>query len=263
MQLLREYYVVGGMPGAVENYRHMPDGSLGAYEKVREIQGELLAGFLGDFSKYTTGVNARHIAAVFESIPRHLGREQKKFKAADVMPGGRFSTLQRAVDWLEGAGLVCKVPITVSGERPFSAFTQENRYKLYFMDTGLLGAAANLSPQVIALGNDLFATFKGAFCENFIAQEFLYATGEPLFGWANNTSEIEFLREVNGVVYPIEVKSGLSGKLKSLNVFASKYHTPIRVRFSSQNLEINRTAGMHSYPLYMASRFPLPQSSVD
>jgi hypothetical protein len=65
------------------------------------------------------------------------------------------------------------------------------------------------------------------------------------------------MREIEGKTIPIEVKAGLSGKLKSLNVFAQKYKPPYRVRLSARNLEINNQAGMHSYPIYLASRFPL------
>jgi predicted AAA+ superfamily ATPase len=99
--------------------------------------------------------------------------------------------------------------------------------------------------------------FRGAFCENFVAQEFLYSGSGTLYAWAGATAEVEFLREVDGGVCPIEVKAGLSGKLKSLNVFADKYPTRCCVRISARNLEINNEANMHSYPLYLTYRFPL------
>ena len=85
-------------------------------------------------------------------------------------------------------GLVIKVPIANSAELPFSAFTQENRFKLYFFDTGLLGALAQLSPGALYNEADLFATFKGAFCENFVARELLQARGKALYNWMSNTA---------------------------------------------------------------------------
>jgi predicted AAA+ superfamily ATPase len=114
-----------------------------------------------------------------------------------------------------------------------------------------------LSPKVIYLQNNLFATFKGAFCENFVAQEFLYTDSGSLYSWAGNTSELEFIKEIDGDVYPIEVKAGLSGKLKSLNIFSQKYNSLYRTRFSARNLEINDSSRMHSYPLYLTFKFPL------
>ncbi len=258
LDLLKEYFIVGGMPEVVDVYRHHRDQRLTAFKLVREVQQDLLDAYVRDFSKYADNVRSDRILAVFASIPSQLAKENKKFIASKALSGGRYSNLQSAVDWLEGAGLVTKVPITNSGELPFSAFTQENRFKLYFFDTGLLGALAQLSPNALHKETDLFATFKGAFCENYVAQELRYTDTRTLYSWMNNTSEIEFMREVDGRVLPIKVKSGKSGKLKSLNVFAQKYGAAYRTRFSTRNLEINTDAGMHSYPLYLSGYFPLP-----
>ena len=212
---------------------------------------------MGDFAKYSQATRSREIVAVIESIPAQQARESKRFKPADVIHGSRFAVLRNAVDWLTGAGIAFKVFIANSGELPFSAFTKENNFKLYLADIGLLGALARLSPQALLLHNDLFATFKGAFCENFVAQEFVAAGSGPLFAWKSNTAEVEFIREIDGKVIPVEVKSGLSGKLKSLNVFADRYKTDYRVRISAHNLELNTQSKLHSYPLYLAGRLPL------
>lgn len=257
MEMVKEYMVVGGMPEVVSLYKDMRENRNNAFKQVRSKQNELITAYMGDFSKYSGKVRANEIVAVFESIPAQLAKENKKYISSQVIPGGRFSKLSSSIDWLTGAGLIYKVKITNSGELPFSGFTKENRFKLYFFDSGLLGALGGLSQKAIIMQNDLFATFKGAFCENFIAQEFMYADSKPLFSWANNTSEIEFLKEIDGVVYPIEVKAGLSGKLKSLNVFSQKYDSPYRTRISGRNFEIHASSYMHNYPLYLAYRFPL------
>jgi predicted AAA+ superfamily ATPase len=257
LDLLKEYLIVGGLPEVVDVYRHNRAGRREAFEQVRVRQRDLLNAYAQDFAKYAGSLRSDRIYAVFSSIPAQLAKENKKFATSKVISGGRYSTLQSAIDWLEGAGLVIKVPIANAGELPFSAFTQENRFKLYFFDTGLLGALAQLSPSALYKETNLFATFKGAFCENFVAQELTQATAKTLYSWMSNTAEIEFMLEVDGKVLPIEVKSGLSGKLKSLNIFAQKYGSTYRTRFSSRNLEINTEAAMHSYPLYLSGRFPL------
>ncbi len=257
LRLLKEYMVVGGMPEIVNFYRSSRDRRFAALQEVRHRQEELLSAYMGDFSKYSGSTKAKDIVTVYESIPQQLAKEYKKYIPSQVMQGGRFSKLKDAIDWLSGAGLVHKVFITNSAEIPFASFTKENRFKLYFFDIGMLGALGQILPEEIMLQNNQFATFKGAFCENLVAQEFIYADGKPLFAWASNTSEVEFIKDVRGKVYPIEVKAGLSGKLKSLNVFAQKYHSPYRTRISSRNFEINQETHMHSYPLYLTYRFPL------
>ncbi len=257
MDLLKEYMVVGGMPEVVAHHRENRANSLAEFAKVREIQSNLLLAYLGDFSKYSGRVNSSHITAVFESIPAQLAKNNKRYISSQTLQGGRFSKLKSSIDWLTGAGIVHKVKIANTAEIPFSAFTKENFFKLYFIDTGLLGALGDISPGAIIRQNDLFATFKGAFCENYAAQELISSGYSPLYSWASNTSEIEFMLEIDGSVFPIEVKAGLSGKLKSLNVFAGRYKTPYRTRFSGRGLEINTAARMHSYPLYLISQFPL------
>lgn len=257
MEKLKEYFIVGGLPEVVEAYCKNLEDKPGAFKKVRDKQEELINSYTSDFSKYSGKIRANEIASVFESIPHQLARESRKFKASDVITGGRFSRLKSPIDWLCGAGLLIKVKIANSGEIPFEAFTQENRIKLYLFDIGILGALARIPSKSLFLKNDLFSTFKGAFCENFTAQEFVYSGSGQLYSWMGRTSEIEFVREVDGNVYPIEVKAGESGKLKSLNVFAEKYPVEYRTRISGRNLEFNKQARMHNYPLYLSYRFPL------
>ena len=257
LERLKEYMITGGMPEVLNVYIENIKDKYNAFNLVRDKQMELISSYMGDFSKYSGRINSTEIVSVFESIPSQLALSNKKFVSSRVIQGGRFSRLRSSIDWLIGAGLVIKVKITNSGELPFASFTKDNNFKLYFFDIGLLGALGNLSSKVIYLQNDLFVTFKGAFCENFVVQEFIYKTQTQQYCWINNTSEVEFVREINGMVIPIEVKAGLSGKLKSLNVFSQKYKSRYRVRLSSRQLEINKSAGMHSYPLYLAGIFPL------
>lgn len=257
MDQLKAYFIVGGLPEVVETFRSGRENKLEAFNMAREKQAELITAYISDFSKHSGKVSASDIASIFQSIPSQLARENKKFKASDALDGGRFSKLKSPIDWLIGAGLLIQVKIANSGEIPFEAFTADNRFKLCLFDVGILGALANIPPRSIYLENDLFATFRGAFCENYVAQAFAYAGCGRLYSWAGGTAELEFLREIDGEVYPIEVKAGHSGKLKSLNVFAQKYKTKHRVRFSARNLEFNEQANLHSYPLYLAHKFPL------
>jgi predicted AAA+ superfamily ATPase len=257
MERLQEYFVVGGLPEVVSTYcSHMGDRPE-AFARVRAKQEDLITAYMSDFSKYSGKIAANEIASVFESIPAQLARENKKFKTSQVIPQGRFSRLKSPIDWLTGAGLLIKVKIVNSGEIPFEAFTAENRIKLYLFDIGILGALARIPPKNLYMKSDLFSTFKGAFCENFVAREFIYSGSGRLYSWMSNTAELEFIREIDGEVYPIEVKAGHSGKLKSLNVFAAKYKVKYRTRISSRNLEFNEQSKIHNYPLYLSYRFPI------
>ncbi|MCP4147445.1 MAG: DUF4143 domain-containing protein [bacterium] len=257
MDRLREYFIVGGLPEVVETYRENRDNKVEAFLMVRAKQEELLNTYRSDFAKYSGKIRAREISMVFDSLAPQLARENKKFKASEAIPQGRFARLIYPIDWLEGAGLVSKVKIINSAEIPFSVFASKTRMKLYLFDIGILGALAGIPPRSIHMEADLFSTYKGAFCENFVAQEFKYSDSGQLYSWMRNTAEVEFVREVEGRVYPIEVKAGQSGKLKSLKIFADRYPVRYRTRISARNLEFNHQAKIHSYPLYLSYRFPL------
>ena len=173
-------------------------------------------------SKLTGPVNAMHIARIFESIPSQLSRAQdgsaSKYIFKGAVPGiDRYSKLVGAFDWLDKAGLIIKVPIVNSGRLPFSAYSEENVFKLYLFDVGLLGAMSKITPHMIQEYD--YGSYKGFFAENYLAQTFL-ASGQSscLYSWQEKTAEVEFLFEQNGHAIPIEVKSGWVTQAKSISI---------------------------------------------
>lgn len=141
--------------------------------------------------------------------------------------------------------------IVNSGQLPFSAYAQENIFKLYLFDVGLLGAMSQINPKVI-LEYD-WGSYKGYFAENFVAQAFLSGGAEQLFSWQEKMAEVEFLFEIDGHAIPVEVKSGWVKQAKSIKVFAEKYQSPYRVIFSATQPAIKEK--IHYYPLYLAERW--------
>ena len=262
---LKWYFVVGGLPEAVNifhaHYHHL----YLAMEKVREQQMELIKTYHADMAKHAGKVNAMHIDRVWKSIPQQLARSQDgsaaKFKCKGVVPGiDRYHRLASAIDWLQATGLIIKVPLVKVGRLPFSAYSQENLFKLFLFDIGILGALSELSPKVI-LDYD-YGTYKGYFAENYVAQAFREASVDTLYSWQENRAEVEFLRTDNGHVLPIEVKSGWVKHAKSLQTFAEKYQVPYRTIMSAESLFIDVPNRVHHYPLYLASRFPLQDNTT-
>lgn len=260
-QQLKDYFIVGGLPEAVRTFIKHKDNTFVAFQKVREIQKTLTTAYLGDIAKHSGPVNAMHIARIFESIPSQLSRAQdgsaSKYIFKGAVPGiDRYSKLVRAFDWLEKAGLIIKVPIVNSGRLPFFAYSEENVFKLYLFDVGLLGAMSKITPNMIQEYD--YGSYKGFFAENYLAQAFL-ASGQSscLYSWQEKTAEVEFLFEQNGHAIPIEVKSGWVTQAKSIKVFAEKYQSPYYVIFSANPLSCRER--IHRYPLYLAEQFPLNQ----
>jgi predicted AAA+ superfamily ATPase len=259
-ELLKIYFVTGGLPDVVNVYRDYKRNLFEALEKVREKQNNIVLTYQADIAKHSGKENSMFINRLWKNIPSQLAREQngsaEKYKFKDVIPGIKgYARLAGIIDWLETAGLIIKTPVINKGILPFTAFSKENWFKLYVFDVGILGAISKLPPKAI-LDYD-YGTYKGYYAENYAAQEFTCRGEENVFCWREGTAEVEFLIEYNGKVIPIEIKSGWVTQAKSIRVFAQKYNPDYRVIMSARNIHIDSENKFHRYPLYLAAIFPL------
>ncbi|MBX9586235.1 MAG: AAA family ATPase [Gammaproteobacteria bacterium] len=259
-ECLKHYFIVGGLPEVVNTYKENSKDLFTAFNLAREKQSDLITGYFSDIAKHSGKINAMHINRVWQSIPEQLGLSQdgsaKKYKFKDVIPGiDRFSKMSGAIDWLESADLIIKVTIAHQSQLPLRSYTKENTFKLFIFDVGILGALSNLPPSTIMDYN--YGSYKGYFAENFAAQAFSYSSTDQIFSWNEGKSEIEFLRQIDGHIIPVEVKSGWVTQAKSLRVYNDKYQPNYRVIMSGKTLTIDNNTNVHNYPLYLAAQFPL------
>ncbi|HBG64137.1 MAG TPA: ATPase [Candidatus Omnitrophica bacterium] len=255
---LKIYFVVGGLPEIVKTFAEYKDDLFVALQQVREKQDNLISTYVADIAKHSGKQNAMHIERLWRNVPAQLAKEHdgsaQKFKFKGIIPGiSRYSRLAGSIDWLGTAGLIVKALIVNSGQLPFSAHATENSFKLYVFDVGLLGALSGLPPKSILEYE--YGSYKGYFAENFVAQEFVCSGAKELYCWREGSSEVEFLREINGDVLPVEIKSGWVTQAKSIKIFAQKYHPKYRTIFSANNLSLDPVHKVRRYPLYLASCF--------
>ena len=259
-ELLKTYFIVGGLPEVVQAYISNKDNQFSAIQKVRQIQSVLINNYISDMAKHSGKLNAMHLQQLWKQVPSQLARNQdgssKRFQFRNAVPGVQhFERLSSSLDWLENAGLIYKVPIVNCGQLPFTAYTKNNFFKLYLFDVGLLGALSQLPPEAI-LAYD-YGTYKGYYAENFVLQELTFAKHKQIFSWIENKAEVEFLIEDQGNVLPIEVKSGWVTKAQSLKTFAQKYQPKLRTIMSANPLQVSEKSEVQRYPLYLTYRFPL------
>ena len=252
---LKDYFIVGGLPGAVDIFReHIKEKNL-AFEKARKLQKDLLRDYVSDFAKHAGKLNATHIQAVFENIPMQLSENidgsVKRYKFGNVIKNKRsFAELEGPIDWLVKAGLAIKVRICNRAELPLESFCVTNRFKLYLFDSGLLGCMLNIP--ISALLTENYGMTKGYFAENLTAQAFNRGSDEHLYSWQESKSEIEFLRVIDDTLIPIEVKAGIRTKAKSLQSYRQRYRPEYAIKISAKPLQIDKATGYYHYPLYMA-----------
>lgn len=243
--LLRTYYFVGGMPEAVSLFSQNSD-----FVQVRRVQEDILSAYRRDFAKHAGNVVGERCRMVFESLPRHLAKENKKFVYGVVKKGFRGRELDDALQFLQDAGLVIKVPrMSVPGV-PLSAYADEGSFKLFCLDVGLLGALAGVESQTILEGNSLFTHFKGAMAEQYVCQQLVGDCGFTPYYWSaeKSSGEIDFVAQINGAVVPIEVKAEENLKAKSLASFCKTHGLTNAVRFSLSGYR--EESWMTNVPLY-------------
>lgn len=244
LQYLKQYMIVGGMPEAVLEFINVKD-----YSAVRKIQQDILDAYTLDFAKHAPKEIIMKIKKVWESIPAQLARENKKFKWSTVQEDARAREFETTVEWLADAGLIYRSFLVSTPRFPLSAYSEPNTFKIFLVDVGLLAAMSRLSAQIILEGNSLFVEFKGSFTENLVAQA-LAVEKIPLYYWASEgRAEVDFLVEDENDIYPLEVKSGTSSKMKSLAVYEEKFKPGLMLRASPLNLK--KDARLLNIPLYL------------
>ena len=253
--LWKHYLIVGGLPDAVNRYRDLQGNLYEAVQAIRGAQRDLMEAYLADMAKHSGKSNALHIEKLWRNVPMQLAQAQNgsagKFKLREGIPGIRgYERLSAPLDWLECANLLIRTPIIDAVGVPLSMYVKENRFKLYFFDVGLLGAASGIAPATFL--NYDFGSYQGYVAENFVAQELRAAGDKTLFCWQGRTAEVEFLLEREGEVVPVEVKSGKVTQSKSLKVYIERYRPAKAFILSANNISHRNI--VHYLPLYAASR---------
>ena len=245
VDLLRAYYFVGGMPEAVARY-----AANGEAAEVRTVQQAILDAYVLDFAKHAPAREVARIIAVWDSLSGHLARENKKFMFSAIRPSARARDYEDAVVWLEGAGLILRAFGVETARLPLRGHADRRSFKVYALDVGLLGALAGAAPQLLVHGNRLFAEYRGALVENYVAQQLAAAAAGDLHYWRSSggKAEVDFLLDRSGEVVPLEVKSGVNPRSKSLRSFDSQFAPPLLVRSTLLNLK--RDARVLNIPLY-------------
>ena len=230
---VRMYMFIGGMPEVVSTF-----ASTRNFAEARVVQTELLTSYELDFSKHAESSMAEKLRLIWNSIPSNLCRENKKFVFKRIRESARAREFEEGLEWLEDASLIQKVKRINTPGTPLTSYQDDEAFKVFCLDVGLMGAMCGLRARTILDGDSVFREFKGALGEQFALQEFVAKTNMPIWYFQNEQTrtEIDFifdgLEGVRGVV-PMEVKFGTNLKAKSLSSFVKKHEPELAMRISA------------------------------
>lgn len=241
---LKMYYAVGGMPEAVKSFASDAD-----YNKVRDIQNEIIELYRHDFSKHAPTSMIPRLNQVWDSIPAQLSKDNRKFMYGQITKGSRAKDFEAAITWLSDCGLIHLVHRVNKPGLPLKSYAELSAFKIYLNDVGLLGALGELEIKTIIGGSRIFEEFKGAMTEQYVLQQLISELKVTPYYYSaeNSRGEIDFLIQKDGRILPIEVKSAENLQAKSLKVFTEKYDLHgARISMS----DYREQDWLTNYPLY-------------
>lgn len=244
LELFREFMIVGGMPEVVQTFIDTNN-----FQAASKIQGKILADYQDDISKHAKGQEKIKVRQCYDSIPKQLAKEYKKFQYSVVEKGKTSKKYGGSIKWLCDSSLVNKCSNVNEAYIPLLAYEMDDQFKLYLNDTGLLLYLYGPETKLAILNNTLKCNSKGGIYENIISESLL-KRGYKLYYYKtqNSSMEIEFVIEKNGEVIPIEVKAG-NDSTPSLNSFINKYHPKVSYKFVNGN--VGFLDGKKTLPHYM------------
>ena len=248
---LKNYYIIGGMPEAVQAWVDTHD-----YKVVDAIQDRILKDYADDFSKYSTSDTATKIKLIWDAIPSQIAKDNNKFVFSHVKSGARAKDLEDALAWLVNAGIVKKLNLVNAPELPLSGMADYTYFKVYLADVGLLRHKANVNYRTVLQNDETFSHFKGAMAENFVLLQLINMGIECYFWRTKADAEIDFITDYEGVLLPIEVKSADNTKAKSLHMFCNRFNPKMAIKTSLKNVGDNFDGNTHvrCIPLYILFR---------
>ena len=232
LTLLRQYWIVGGLPEAVASYVQT-----GEFSEVARVHHSIVATYRDDFNKYSQGSLKHRVQLVFDRLPMMVGR---KFKYAQISRDHRAAEVEAALQQLCMARVTSRILHSSANGVPLGAESNNRVFKVLYMDIGLMSSSLNLN--VLDLGKeDLSMINDGVLAEQFIGQHLLYSgkyyESPALFYWVREeksaAAEIDYVLPCGQHIVPVEIKAGTTGTLKSLHQFLKEKQRHFALRFNA------------------------------
>ena len=233
LSLIREYIVVGGMPEVVADFMENKD-----FSRVQEIQDKVLASYADDISQHAKGSEKVKVRSCYDSIPRQLARENKKFKYSEIEKKATARKFGDSIQWLSDASMVNICLNTTTPQLPLKAYEKDNEFKVYMNDTGLLMALYGFTTKQALLNNKLKGAAKGGIYENLVAQMLIQRGYSLHYYKPDDNSELEFVIEKDMEIAPVEVKAGNTATV-SLDRFIERFGSANAYKVAGSNVGIN------------------------
>nr|MBP3680643.1 ATP-binding protein [Clostridia bacterium] len=244
--LYRKYLCVGGLPEVVSEFSTNDMDILQINRKTIE---DIILSYINDMNKYVDNkFEAAKNEAIYKSIPVQIGNKSNKFQYTKIEKNARKRDYESSLEWLLSSNMIYKCNLLNSINIPPEAFKNEDVFKIYMGDVGVLNTMLKINTNEIYLDKPFI--YKGDIAENYVANQLIF-NNVALYYWATaSNSEIDFIIYNEDGIIPIEVKASDNTQSKSLNAYVKKYNPKYSIRVSGKNFGFEN--GIKSVPLYAA-----------
>lgn len=246
--LFLDYCVLGGMPEVVKIYIETR-----TFSGTLDVQEQIRLDYEEDVRKYAEGIDQAKIIRVYRSIPAQLAKKNKKFQFNKVEKNARSREYTGCIEWLKDAGVIVECNCLQFPELPLKGNIEENKYKIYYPDTGLLVSALDEEAQDDLRINKNLGVYKGALYENFVAEAFV-KQGLGLFYYkkANSSLEEDFFVRTQNDLIPVEVKSGNNQSKSLAELIENRTYSDISYGIKLGNFNVGHANDIYTFPYFCA-----------
>ena len=232
LSLFKTYLIIGGMPEAILAFVETK-----SFHESEIVKESILGTYEDDFNKYSSRINHMHILNVFKKLPLIVG---EKFKYVNIDRNERAQRIAKALHMLEMAKITYRVKHSSCDSVPLGSQVNDKKFKILFLDVGLMARACGMSMIDIENSDDLMMVNSGKLCEQFVGQHLLYSDKyyqkPDLFYWVreakSSSAEVDYIISSGSNIIPVEVKAGKTGRLKSLHQFIKEKGVDSAVRIN-------------------------------
>ncbi len=245
---LRTYWFTGGMPECVKVYSETQ-----SLRQTFQVQDEIIESYRFDFNKYKPQTDVNCLNMVFATIAATIGQQTKYTSLANDYT---IPTIRKAYESLLLAKVARKVKSVVQVGTPLEVYASDKKFKNVFLDIGLMNRIMGLDYNEALNHSNLLAIYRGQLAEQYTGQEFVSATDSQLYYWCrdakNSNAEVDYLLQINGEIFPVEVKDGPSGRLRSLHLYRESFNPNVSFVFYSGKQARLADEKIVFLPLYFA-----------
>lgn len=247
-KLFLDYCVLGGMPDVIKLYIET-----GTFSGTLDVQEQIRLDYEEDVRKYAQGLGQTKIISVYRSVPAQLAKENKKFQLNKVEKNARSREYTGCIEWLIDAGVIKECNCLHFPELPLKGNIEENKYKLYYPDTGLLVSALDEEAQEDLRVNKNLGVYKGALFENFVAEAFVkQGLGLYYYKKENSTLEEDFFVRTQNDLIPVEVKSNRNQSKSLSSLIKNDNYEDISYGIKLGDLNVGYANNIYTFPYFCA-----------